>query len=190
MSNLNDIKNSILFLKKNGLRNNKIVLFHCTSSYPAQNSELNLNVLDLFKEKFDLEVGYSDHSLSQMTPLIAVAKGCKYLEKHITLNKKLTGPDHKASFDIDQFRKMINNLREAEIILGQKEKKIQKGEKENSFYVRKSLFAKNNIKIGEKFSLKNLTTKRPFSGVSSVKWPKYLGRKSKKNYLKGEKINE
>lgn len=189
MSNEKEIVRTINFLKKNNLDKNKIILFHCTSSYPAKIDELNLNAIDLMNKKFKVELGYSDHSNSQLTPIIAVSKGCKYIEKHFTLSKRLKGPDHKASFGISEFKIMIKNIRKVEKILGQSEKKIQKGEKNISMYARKSLVAKKKIYKGELFTIENLTTKRPFFGICASKWHNYLGKRSKKNYLKDQFID-
>ena len=190
MADINEVIAATNYLIKKGLPKKKIVLFHCTSSYPAPVEDLNLQVIDLFKEKFKFKIGYSDHSQSQIVPIIAISKGCSYIEKHITLNKKSSGPDHKSSFNIQEFKKMIMNIKNTLIILGKKKKYCVKSESANKKIVRKSLVASKKIIKGDVFSEKNLTTKRPLKGISAINWEYYLNKRAKKNYEINQLINE
>jgi N,N'-diacetyllegionaminate synthase len=184
MATVDEIKQALKVLKK---RKKDIIILHCTSDYPAKLKDLNLNFIKKLK-KFGYEVGYSDHSSSIITPSIAVALGCKVVEKHFTLSKKLKGPDHKASLEPNELIKMIGFIRDAENMLGSQDKIITKNEQKTKLLVRKSLVASNNIKKGEIFSLKNITTKRPGGGVSPFKIKKYLGKKSTKQFKKDQFI--
>lgn len=187
-SDLNDIKNALHLMKKNGQKLKNVVLMHCTSAYPAPLDEINLNVLDTFKEKFKTEIGYSDHTDDVITSSIAVAKGARIIEKHFTLDNKLKGPDHKASLNPIEFKKMVKAVRDSETILGDEEKKVNVAEKKNLIYVRKSLVAKKKINKGEKFNEKNLTVKRPGDGICASNYLNYLNKIAKKNYKINEKI--
>lgn len=131
---------------------------------------------------FGYEVGYSDHSTSLITPSISVALGCKVIEKHFTLSKKLKGPDHKASLEPEELLKMVKFVRDTETMLGIDKKIITTTEQKTKMSVRKSLVARCNIKIGDIFSEQNITTKRPGNGISPLKINKFLGKKSKKNF--------
>ena len=187
-SSFNEVKKSLRFLIKKGKKKKDIVVMQCTSDYPTKDKDLNLNVIDTFKKKLKVSVGFSDHSQSQVSPIIAGLKGCNYIEKHITLSKKLPGPDHKASFDINEFRQMILNVRSIDKILGSEKKYCTRVENKNKVIVRKSLVAKTDIKKGELFSKKNLTTKRPLKGIDASNWFYFLNKRAKKNYKKNQFI--
>ena len=177
MATLDEIKQAIKALRK---KKKYITILHCTSAYPANLKDLNLNFIKKLK-KLGCEVGYSDHSSSVITPSIAVTLGCKVVEKHFTLSKKLNGPDHRASLEPRELRKMISLIRDTEKMLGLNDKIITKSEQKTKLLVRKSLVAKNDIKKGEIFTKKNITTKRPGSGISPFKKNKFL-KKSPKNF--------
>lgn len=182
MSNFNEIKNAIKILKKGGLRSKSLIILHCTSSYPAPDQEVNLRALTSIKKKFNLEIGYSDHTINSDTCLAAVTLGARYIEKHLTLNKKLFGPDHSASASPQEFKSLIKRIRKLEILMGSPKKIVTQQERQNINLVRKSIVARTNIKKGQKLTDKLITTKRPCYGLSSDKWYKYLGTKAKKNY--------
>lgn len=184
MATLKEIKQAIKVLGKK----KDIIILHCTSDYPANLKDLNLNFIKKLK-KLRYEVGYSDHSSSIITPSIAVTLGCKIVEKHFTLSKKLKGPDHKASLEPKELIKMVSLIRDTEKMLGSENKIITESEQKTKLLVRKSLIASRNIKKGEIFSEKNITTKRPGLGVSPFKIKKYLGKKSTKQFKKDQFIN-
>lgn len=187
MANIREIKKAMSILKKFGTKKKKIFIMHCITEYPANENILNLNTILFLKERLKTnQVGYSDHSTSVVAPSIAVALGAKIIEKHFTLDKKMKGPDHKASLNPAELKDMIHKIRVTEKMLGVKEKKITYNEILNSKIVRKSIVAKEKISKGEKFSEKNLTTKRPGTGISAIDWPKLIGKKSKKFF----KVNE
>lgn len=184
MATVAEIKQALNVLKK---RKKNLTILHCTSDYPANLKDLNLNFIKKLK-KFGYDVGYSDHSSSVITPSIAVTLGCKVVEKHFTLSRNLKGPDHKASLEPDELIEMINFIRDVEKMLGSEDKIITKNEQKTKLLVRKSLVARKNIKKGEIFSHKNITTKRPGSGVSPFKIKKYFGKKSIKQFKKDQFI--
>ena len=182
MSSIHEIKKAIKTLSINGTKKNNITLMQCTTAYPAPYDEVNLNTIATLRSIFKLDVGFSDHSLGVQASIAAVALGAKVIEKHLTLSKKLKGPDHKASLDPKEFKFMVQGIRIVEKTLGDKIKKITRSEKKNIYIVRKSIVAKKNIKKGEKFTIDNITTKRPEGGLSSIYWEKVIGRKAIKNF--------
>ena len=183
MATLDEIEQALKVFRKK----KDITILHCTSDYPANLKDLNLNFIKKLK-KFGCEVGYSDHSSSIITPSIAVSLGCKVVEKHFTLSKKLKGPDHRASLEPQELERMIILIRDTEKMLGSNNKIITKSEQKTKLLVRKSLVAKNDIKKGEIFSKKNITAKRPGRGISPFKINNFLGKKSSKNFKKDQFI--
>tara|TARA_B100000886_G_C20401944_1_gene482989 strand:- start:466 stop:1479 length:1014 start_codon:yes stop_codon:yes gene_type:complete len=182
MSNLNEVSKAIKILLLNGLKKNQITVLQCNSEYPTPANDLNLNVIKTFKSKFHCDVGLSDHSRGIFAPVIAVSLGATTIEKHLTLSNNLNGPDHKASLNPIEFKSMVEQIRFAEIALGSSEKKITKSERKNITIARKSIFASKRIKIGDRFTEKNLCLKRPAKGIQAENFYKILGKKSKKNY--------
>ncbi|HEC1580971.1 TPA: N-acetylneuraminate synthase [Campylobacter upsaliensis] len=188
MANLGEIEAALTILRKNGTRN--ITLLHCNTEYPTPFEDVNLNALKTLKEAFKLEVGYSDHTEGIVASLGAVALGAVVIEKHFTLDKTMEGPDHRASLEFEELRALCKGIRELEKALGSGIKKASKSEAKNKIIARKSLVAKREIQKGEKFSIENLTTKRPGSGISAMRYEEYLGKRALKIYKKDELINE
>jgi N,N'-diacetyllegionaminate synthase len=178
----------ILNKKKHQYIKKKIYILHCVTDYPVEDKFANLNCIKTLKDSLRLKIGYSDHTLGFVAPIIAVTLGAEIIEKHITLDKKMNGPDHKASLDCKEFKNMCNYIRKYELMAGNGIKKIQKCEKKNFIVARKSIVARNDINKGDLFSLKNLAVKRPAGGLSPTKYFKLIGKKSSKNYRKDELI--
>ena len=170
------------------LLNKNVILLQCTTEYPTKLNDINLDTLNTFKKKFGLSFGLSDHSTSILPSLLAVNMGAKIIEKHFTLNKNFKGPDHKSSLNPNEFKKLVNEINNAIIIKGSHVKKVYKSERKNIIPVRKSMYARINIKKGELFSNKNIIMKRPGVGISPMKFWEIIGKKSKYNFSKGQKI--
>lgn len=168
----------------------KIVILHCTTEYPAPFHEINLRVLKTIYEKFQIPVGYSDHTLGPIASLGAVALGASMIEKHFTINKKLPGPDHKMSLDPQELKQFVKEIRILETTLGSSEKKPTASEKKNMVICRKSLVAARDIKKGDTFTMNNLTVKRPGSGISSALFWEFLGKKAKRNFKQDSLISD
>ena len=182
MSTLIEIKNAIKILKKKKLKDKNIKILHCTSSYPVQFRDANLLAISFLKKKLKNDIGFSDHTLGKEAAVAAVALGAVIIEKHITLNKKLFGPDHKASLEPKEFFDFIKSIRIAKQLLGIEKKFITSIEKNNKKLIRRSIVAKNFIKEGDKFTENNIICKRPEGGMSPIYWNKILGKIAKKNY--------
>lgn len=182
MATLNEVESAIQILEKSGTNENNIILLHCTSEYPAPLKEVNLLAMNTMARKFNLKVGYSDHTEGIEIAIAAVALGAKVIEKHFTLDRNLVGPDHKASIEPGEFKKMVQAIRNIEKALGSKIKKPSKSEISNLSAIRKSIVAKKPIKIGENFTENNLTIKRPGTGISPMLWDDIINKKSNKSY--------
>ena len=182
MSSVLEIAMAIKTLMQNGTSRNNITLMQCTSSYPAPFEEINLRVINSLKRRFKLRVGFSDHSVGPIASIVAVAIGATVIEKHITLDKKLAGPDHKSSLNPREFKLMIKNIKIVEKILGSEIKNVTTSEKKNIKIVRKSIVASRFIKKSERFTKENITCKRPGTGISPLFFKNLLGKKSVKDF--------
>ena len=140
------------------------------------------------QQEFSLPIGYSDHSMGIEIPIAAVAMGATIIEKHFTLDRTMEGPDHKASLEPKELKKMIQAIRNVEAAFGDGLKKPSKSEMKNIKIVRKSIVASRRIKSNEFFTENNITTKRPGHGVSPMKWFEVLGRKAKRDFEEDELI--
>ncbi len=188
MSTLNEVNNTLRFLINYGVPRNDITILHCNTEYPTPMHDVNLNVLKTFQKKFKTEFGYSDHTSGIEVSIAASALGASIIEKHFTLDKKMDGPDHKASLNPIEFKLMVNSIRNIEKALGSFIKRPTKSEKKNIIVARKSIFALKKINKGEKFTIDNICIKRPGNGLSPSKWFQILGKLSKRKYSKDELI--
>lgn len=167
-----------------------VKLLHCTTQYPTPITSVNLNAMNEMRSEFELPIGFSDHSEGIHMPIAAVSMGADVIEKHFTLDKKLEGPDHVASLNPDELKEMINKIKDVEKALGSGKKNPTEIELLNRIPVRKSLVAKVPIKEGETFTLKNLTIKRPGSGVNPKEFWTYIGKKASRDYSEDDLIKE
>ena len=182
MSTLNEVSQAIKILIKNGAKRKNITVLHCHSDYPTELDDVNLFAMKTMKEKLSINVGYSDHTIGNETAIAATALGAKVIEKHITLNKSMRGPDHRASMEPKNFYNYVKLIRNTEKLLGSYLKKPSPSEIKNKKLVRKSIVAKKNIKRGERFTQFNTICKRPEGGISPIYWNYVVGKKSKQNF--------
>jgi len=187
MARLDEVSEAVNIIKTQG--NNKIILLHCTSNYPCPLEEVNLRTMATLKREFSLPVGYSDHTLGTLVPVMAVTMGAVVIEKHFTLDRNLTGPDHKASLEPKELKLMVKTIRDVEKALGNGIKKPTESEKKIKKIVRKSIIAKVNIPKGTKISKEMLIIKRPGTGIAPKYINRIVGEKAKRNILKDELIN-
>jgi len=188
MASILEIKASLNALYEGGLTQKDITLLQCTTEYPAPIDEINLKAMKAFKRQFNVKYGISDHSDGIEVSIGAAALGASIIEKHITLDRTLPGPDHKASIEPDLFKDMVIGIRKIEKALGDGEKKITKSEIKNKDIVRKSLVALKEIKKGEIFTMDNIGCKRPGYGISPMRIDEIIGSLSQKHYFIDEMI--
>lgn len=165
----------------------RVTLLHCTSEYPAPAEEVNLNVLDTLRMAFGLAVGYSDHTKGVHIPIAAVAKGAIVIEKHITLDCTMPGPDHRASIEPNELLFMVKAIREIELCLGDGIKRPTPSELSTRVAARRSLVANGEHKIGESL---NIICKRPGSGISPFRYWEFSGTPASQAYKKDELLDE
>lgn len=178
------------YISKEGQRalQDKVTLLHCTTEYPAPYAEVNLRVMDTLRTAFGLSVGFSDHTPGISIPIAAAALGAQVIEKHLTLDRNLPGPDHKASLEPHELKDMVQAIRQVEQALGTGRKIPTVSELHNRTVARKSLVALKNIKQGEKFSVDNLGVKRPGDGLSPFYYWDMLKQTAGRDYYVDEQV--
>ncbi len=186
MSTMDEIEAAIKTLKENG--SSSIRLMHCTTEYPAPYNDVNLNAINTLRERFGLETGYSDHTQGIEIPIAAVTMGATIIEKHFTLDRRMEGPDHKASLEPGELEKMVKGIRHIEQAMGNGLKNPTQEELQNRTAARKSIVAKRDITRGELLSEENITTKRPGNGINPMTWSSILGTQAIRSFRKDEQI--
>jgi len=160
----------------------KVTMLHCTTQYPAPPESVNLQAMVSMGKTFGLKMGYSDHTPGTAVACAAVALGARVIEKHITKDKRLAGPDHAASLNPEEFKTLVDAVRTVEQSLGDGVKTSHKEETENIPIARKSLVAAKSIMKGEYFSPVNVTAKRPGDKRSPMEYWDLMGRIAERNY--------
>lgn len=160
----------------------KVILLHCTTEYPAPLEEVNLRAMAGMRETFRLPVGYSDHTEGIWASVVAAGLGASVIEKHFTLDKGMEGPDHKASLEPAELKEMVAAIRIAELVLGDGVKRRTQTEEKNVDIARKSLVAGCAIRQGDIFTVDNLAIKRPGSGLSPFLYWDLLGKPAREDY--------
>ena len=188
MTNLKEVESAINVLINSGTKKENITILHCTTNYPCPYEEVNLKAMLTLKEAFKLPVGYSDHTLGIEVPVAAVVMGATVIEKHFTLDKKMEGPDHKASLEPDELKAMVKAIRNIEKSLGDGIKKPNRSEIDIMKVARKSIVAFKDIKKDEIFSEVNITIKRPGTGISPMRWDEVIGKKAMRVFKEDEII--
>ena len=188
MSDLNEIRDALDILTESGTKKDNITVLHANTEYPTPLEDVNLKAMVKIGNTFDIKYGYSDHTLGIEVVIAAVAMGASCIEQHFTLDKRMEGPDHKASLEPDELKEMVKVIRNTEVALGNSIKKPSNSELQNIEIVRKSIVASTNIAKGDKFTEKNITTKRPGKGISPMRWDEVIGTDAAKDYTKDELI--
>lgn len=186
MSSLQEVDEALAVLQGNGAGG--ITLLHCTTNYPTPMEDVNLKAMLTLKDTFNCPVGYSDHTRGIEVPIAAVALGAEVIEKHFTLDRSMEGPDHKASLEPDELEAMVRAVRNIEKALGDGTKAPSESEKANIAVARKSIIAAADIKAGDILTEENLTTKRPGTGISPMRWNEVLGSRAVRDFEEDELI--
>ena len=166
----------------------RITLLHCNTEYPTPYEDVNLRAMTAMRERFGVDVGYSDHTPGIEVPIAAAALGAAVIEKHFTLDRGMEGPDHKASLEPEELAAMVTAVRHIEAALGSGEKAMSPSEAKNREIARKSIVARRAIKRGERFTEENITAKRPGGGVSPMRWFEVLGTPAPRDFAEDEAI--
>jgi N-acetylneuraminate synthase len=189
MATLGEVENALEILIQNGTKRDKISLLHCNTEYPTPMKDVNLRAMLTLKNAFAVPVGYSDHTLGIEIPIAAVAMGAQIIEKHITLDKKMPGPDHVASLNPSELTAMVKAIRNIEMALGDGIKKPSASEIKNKTIARKSIHLAANFKKDHILRASDLVMKRPGDGISPLWSEQVLGKKLVHNLEMDHKLN-
>ena len=188
MSELEEVNAALEVLEVAGTKRSMVTVLQCNTQYPTPVEDVNLRAMISMGKHLGVDVGYSDHTLGTVIPLAAVALGATVIEKHLTLDRRLPGPDHVASLEVDEFEEMVQGIRRIEVAMGEKVKKPTKSEKPNIELARKSIVASRFVHKGELFCNENLACKRPAKGLSPLLWDKIIGTAAIKDFVKDQLI--
>lgn len=188
MASLGDIEAAIEVIEAVGTPRSLITVMHCTTEYPVPMEDVNLHAMVSIRTAFGVEVGYSDHTRGIEVANAAVALGAKVIEKHFTMDRSLPGPDHLASLEPSELAAMVTSIRNIERALGDGIKRPAPSERKNIGIARKSLVASRLIAAGERFDARNMTTKRPGTGISPMRWDEVCGMVAKRQFEPDELI--
>ena len=187
MASLDEIEETYNYAKKCGAKD--IALLYCVSKYPADINDFNINNINILKNKFNCKVGLSDHSKDNNIARAAIAAGAEIIEKHIALNKQIDGLDIEFSLKGNEIKSFINAINETYQLLGKKTFHREKSESKSKIF-RRSIFAVEDIKKGEKFSKKNIRRIRPGNGLSPKFYDNLIGKKCPIDITKGEPLRK
>lgn len=190
MAELFEVYDALEILISSGTNKDKITVMHCNTEYPTPHEDANLSAMLTIKDKFKVQIGYSDHTIGIEVPIAAVAMGASVIEKHFTLDRTLPGPDHCASLEPNELKSMIVAIRNIEKAIGDGLKQPSLSEQKNIPIARKSIVAKKIIRKGELLTEDNLAVKRPGTGISPMEWDAYIGQSAKRDYEEDELIDE
>ena len=186
MCTIEEISNAVDVLKKYGA--GEIRILHCNTQYPTPMEDVNLKAMYELKSMFQCDIGYSDHTQGIEVPIAAVAMGATIIEKHFTLDRNMEGPDHVASLNPLELKEMVQAIRNIEKAIGTGKKVPSNSEKENRIAARKSIFARCEIKKGQKFTEENIIAKSPGGGVNPMRWEEVIGTCAVRNFKRDEMI--
>ena len=189
MCNLGEVEDALKVFLDAGVPRAQVTLLHCLSAYPAPEDQLNLRALTTLANAFGCPVGYSDHTLGLTAPVAAVALGAVVIEKHLTLDANLPGPDHRASLEPQPFAAMVDAIRSCERMLGDGIKQPQPVELNTRQVARRSVRAAQALQAGQILTAADLICQRPADGLSPMRIPQLLGRPASRAYHAGEPID-
>jgi N-acetylneuraminate synthase len=189
MSDMNDIRSAVEVLLSGSVKKSDLTILHCTTEYPAPLEDVNLKAMHAIAEEFDVPVGYSDHTEGIEVPVAAVAMGAVIIEKHFTIDRNLPGPDHKASLEPNELKRMIEAIRNIEVaISGDGIKKVSDSERKNLIIARKSIHIGGSLKAGDIIKPEHLQMKRPGDGISPMEIDNVIGKRIKIDLDHEEKL--
>ena len=180
---LSEVNDAVTCLKKNGCE--KIILLHCVSIYPPEDTMVNLNNIDMLRNTFGLKVGYSDHTIGVVAPILSMAKGVCIIEKHFTLDKNMVGWDHKVSANPEELSAICTAAESAYKMLGSYQKVVNENEERSNAFKR-SIVAARDIGEGEIITEADIDFKRPGTGIEPKYYEMIIGRKAARNIKKDQ----
>jgi N-acetylneuraminate synthase len=188
MCTLEEIGEAIEVLKNGGIPLEKINVLHCNTEYPTPMKDVNLLAMNEIGRRFQVNVGYSDHTLGIEIPIAAVALGAKIIEKHFTLDRQMDGPDHQASLEPHELKAMVSAIRNIEWAMGSGLKTPSDSEKKNIAIARKSIHLKEAKKKGELLTEQDLEMLRPGNGISPMRMDELMGKICQRDLSAGHQL--
>lgn len=185
MGSVDEIQDAIDACSRNG--NEDVILLKCCSQYPSNYEDLNLSVIPDMRKRFNKTVGLSDHSFGSVAPVMSVGYGAKVIEKHVCLRKDIASPDSGFSMEMEEFARMVKDVRNASKAVGKVTYELSENEK-SGLIGRRSLVAVKSIKRGELFTEKNIRSIRPAIGIKPKYFNSLVGKPAKKDYEFGDPI--
>lgn len=189
MSTLQEVREAIDLLTASGLEKKNIIVLHCTSDYPTSVQDVNLKAMATIQNELHVQVGYSDHTLGNDVAIGAVALGACLLEKHFTIDKNMSGPDHKASLNPAELKEYVDKVRQISLALGDGNKIPTESELKTRLIGRKSIHLKHDVKNGNALTIDDIEILRPGDGISSLSINNIIGCKVKTSLVKGHKLS-
>ncbi|MEF3077579.1 N-acetylneuraminate synthase [Winogradskyella poriferorum] len=189
MADIEEIKVALEVLQNNGVKKENVIILHCNTEYPTPMEDVNLKAMLTIEKELGVTVGYSDHTLGIEVPVAAVALGAKVIEKHFTLDKTMSGPDHKASLEPNELKEMVKAIRNIEkAISGNGKKEPSKSEQKNISIARKSIYIAKDMVSGDVISESDILPLRPGDGISPMRWNDIVGKTLAKDVKKFDKL--
>jgi N,N'-diacetyllegionaminate synthase len=188
MSTRAEVEEAVDVLTTHGADRDRLCILHCNTEYPTPMQDVNLRAMAKLGDYLGTAFGYSDHTPGDTIAVAATALGARVLEKHFTLDRALTGPDHRSSLEPGELKAMVTAIRHTEQALGDEKKQPSPSEEKNKIIARKSLVAAKPIRAGERFTPENVTAKRPATGLSPMRWMDVLGRTAPRDFAEEELI--
>ncbi len=180
-----DVKKAVAAVRR---YNDKLILLHCISSYPATAQEATVPRVSYLRRHYKALAGYSDHTIGTTAAILSVAQGAVVIEKHFTFDKKARGPDHAMSLDPRELAEFVRSIREAEVMYSQRARTLSTAEARTKKFAHKSAVARRAIAVGERLSLHNVVFKRPGTGITVDRWPKLKGKVARRAIAEGRFI--
>lgn len=178
LSNLAEINEAVDHIQLSG--NQELVLLHCRSIYPPANEQVNLNNIDMLRDNFNYPIGYSDHTIGTVAPILSIAKGACVIEKHFTLDKNMEGWDHKVSADPKELQEIVQGVNNAYQMLGSYQRIVNE-DKERLEAFRRSIVSAKDIKKGEIITIEDIDFKRPGRGIEPKYYKFIIGKEAKRD---------
>jgi N,N'-diacetyllegionaminate synthase len=189
MSDFEEIQKIKNFMDRNNYQN-KYIFLHCISSYPAPYEQMNMSCIKTLREKLDVDIGFSDHTTDDIAGIMAITYGAMCIEKHITLDNDMDGPDHKSSLNPQNFKKFVENIRKAEKMVGDGNKRCMICEENTKKVARKNLIYTRDMTEGEVITENDIEALRPnIDGISPIYYFDAIGKKIQCDVKSGDKVN-
>jgi N,N'-diacetyllegionaminate synthase len=191
MADMSEVNDAINVLIECGVDKKDISVLHCNTEYPTPMADVNLLAMNTIKQELGVTIGYSDHTLGIEVPVAAVALGAEIIEKHFTLDRSMTGPDHLASLEPAELKHMVTAIRNVELsVSGSGQKKASASEEKNKMIARRSIHLRNNGQQGQVLTKEDLEMKRPGDGISPMRMNEVIGKKLKYNLNAEHKLTD